>query len=82
MKVRMLTHYSRAADGVTVQRYLGGLKYDLPESEAQLFISIGVAVEDKEMVPETKAIFPCDDNYAGIYAAAPEPQKPQKKRRK
>ncbi len=82
MKIRMLTHYSRGADGVNVVHYNIGQKYDLPEEEARLFITIGVAVEDKELVPETKSIFPCEDNCAGIYAVAPEPMKPSKRRRK
>ena len=87
MKVRMLTHYSRAADGINVIRYLGGEKYDLPEAEARLFIEIGVAIEDKDMgaAPETKGgVWIAQDDIAPIYAQEPTPAKKGilKKRRK
>ena len=62
MKIRMLTHYRRAADGINVRYYDGGKKYDLPDAEAELFIKIGVAVEDKEMPPpEVKWVDPGSD---------------------
>ena len=57
MRIRMYTWYSRAADGINVVRYEQGQKYDLPENEARLLISIGVACEDKDLghAPEVKA---------------------------
>ena len=70
MKVRMLTHYSRGGpDHISVNHYNGGQKYDLPESEAMLFIDMGIAVEDKDMerAPEVKADTDRQDNYAPIY---------------
>jgi hypothetical protein len=86
MKVRMLTHYMRAADGLNVIRYLGGEKYDLPDEEARLFIAIGVAVEDKDMggTFETKGgtwISEPDNNLA-YFQPAPVPTKSSKKKRK
>jgi hypothetical protein len=86
MKVRMLTHYMRAADHINVIRYLGGEKYDLPDEEARLFIAIGVAVEDKDMggAPETKGgtwISEPDNNLA-YFQPDPEPENKSPKRRK
>lgn len=80
MKVRMLTHYRRAADGIHVIFYNGGQKYDLPDAEAELFIRIGVAVEDKDMVtaPETKLAGTWigePDNNLAYFEPAPKKRK-------
>ena len=87
MNVRMLTHYSRAADGLHVTRYISGQKYDLPESEARLFIEIGVAIEDKDMgrAPEVKedGIWQNDSTYPfAVRVDTPETKQSAKRRRK
>jgi len=84
MNVRMLTHYSRAADGLNVTRYILGQKYDLPESEARLVIEIGVAMEDKDMgrAPEAKeaGIWQNDSTYP--FAVRVDNPETKKRRRK
>ena len=89
MNVRMLTHYSRAVDanGLNVIRYVAGQKYDLPESEARLFIEIGVAMEDKDMgrAPETKdeRVWENDSEYPfSVLVDAPDKSIKKEKRRR
>ncbi len=57
MRIRMLRPYRSAPDGIHVQDFEAGKKYDIPENLAMGFISQGLACEDKDMggAPETKA---------------------------
>jgi len=87
MNVRMLTHYSRGADGINVVHYNSGQKYDLPESEALLFIQIGVAIEDKDMgrAPETKdeRVWENDSEYPfSVLVDAPDKSIKKERRRR
>jgi len=70
MKVRMLTRYQTCFDGILVETFLPGQKYDLPEERARRLLDVGVAIEDKDMgqAPEIKD--------------APPEQRPKSKRRK
>jgi hypothetical protein len=57
MKVRMLSFaFAAAEDGIRLNTYHAGEKYDLPEPLAEMFIAQGKAEEDKDMghAPEIK----------------------------
>jgi hypothetical protein len=56
MMIRMLRSYRSAPDGIRVQTFEAGKKYDLPQALALGFIEQGVACEDKDMggAPEVK----------------------------
>lgn len=54
MKLRMLTTMKGSPDGIQVNEYLAGRKYDLPRDLANNFLGQNVAEEDKELVLETK----------------------------
>ncbi len=58
MKVRMLARYQTSFDGILVETFNAGEKYDLPEPRAQRLLSVGVAIEDKDMgqAPEIKVV--------------------------
>jgi hypothetical protein len=56
MKIRMLRTERSSPDGIRVETYEAGKKYDFPENRALAFIAAGWAEEDKDMggAPETK----------------------------
>jgi hypothetical protein len=58
-------------DGLTVEFYQAGLKYDLPEHLAQAYIANRFAEEDKDMggPPEVK-----DDDYEWPWGKEPSAQ--------
>jgi|APFre7841882590_1041340.scaffolds.fasta_scaffold36206_2 hypothetical protein len=60
MKVRMLQMYSTSPDGIHVDLYKAGQKYDLPDFLAVRFFDMGIAVSDKDMetAPEMKMSVP------------------------
>lgn len=60
MRVRMNRLYSHSPDGIHVDHYLPGQKYDLPDVFAQNLLATGVAIEDKDMMaaPEIKEVAP------------------------
>jgi hypothetical protein len=62
MKIRMLSPYRSAVDGIHVQELEAGRKYDLPDRIAVGLISQGIACEDKDMggAPEIKESAPAE----------------------
>lgn len=56
MKVRMTQTTKGSPDGIQVNEYEAGKKYDLPESLASVFLGQGFAEEDKALdrAPEIK----------------------------
>jgi len=53
-KVRMLGTHRGSPDGIQVNEYQAGEKYDLPERLAGIFLDAGMAEEDKEETIEVK----------------------------
>ena len=49
MRVRMLVTHSGSPDGIRIEEYLAGQKYDLPTRLAEIFLGAGWAEEDKAM---------------------------------
>lgn len=54
MLIRMKITTKGSVDGLTVNEYQAGEKYDLPEELARVFLDNNMAIEDKEMVIEKK----------------------------
>lgn len=54
MKVRMLGTHKGSPDGIQVNEYQAGEKYDLPKRLADIFLDADMAEEDKEEIPEVK----------------------------
>lgn len=46
-KIRMLVTHRGSPDGINVNEYQAGQKYDLPERLAQIFLDAGYAEEDR-----------------------------------
>lgn len=57
MKIRMLIDQKGSPDGIQVNEYEAGKKYDLPANLAQVFLDNNWAEEDKafDSAPEKKA---------------------------
>jgi len=57
MKIRMLSTQKGSPDGIQVNEYEVGQKYDLPQGLAMVFLKLGWAEEDKDLgsAPEKKA---------------------------
>jgi hypothetical protein len=60
MKVRMVRIFQTSRDGIHVDLYKPGQKYDLPEVLALDLLKAGIAIEDKDMetAPEMKMVAP------------------------
>jgi hypothetical protein len=60
MKVRMVRMFQTSRDGIHVDLYKPGQKYDLPEFLALDLLKAGIAIEDKDMetAPEMKEVAP------------------------
>jgi len=60
MKVRMVRLYATSRDGIHVDLYKAGQKYDLPEALSLDLLRAGIAIEDKDMetAPEIKEVAP------------------------
>ena len=60
MKVRMVRFFQTSTDGIHVDLYKPGQKYDLPEVLALDLLRAGIAIEDKDMetAPEIKEVAP------------------------
>ena len=54
MKVRMLVTHDGSPDGININEYQAGQKYDLPERLARIFLDAGWAEEDKVETIEVK----------------------------
>lgn len=55
MKIRMLQTQKGSPDGIQVNEYEQGKKYDLPESLAEVFLDNKWAEQDKALeIPEKK----------------------------
>lgn len=57
MEIRMIHTQKGSIDGIKVETYEAGKKYELPPSLAQVFLNEGWAKEEKviDKVPEVKA---------------------------
>ena len=60
MKIRMLITQDSSPDGIRIETYEAGKKYDFPDARALAFIAKGWAEEDKDMggAHETKEMEP------------------------
>jgi len=66
MLVKMIKTTPGSKDGISVQKYEAGKEYNLPESLASAFVSVGVAEEVKAVnAPANKTAGPAPDNKAG-----------------